>query len=126
VSVEHTQTEHGADRGSQHHNRQFADEPTIPYSLSVFAHGGGNADRTYRDDLLNGEAGDASLLGGPGNDRLDFQDTGQLFGSGRFEGGPGFDMLEIVTWWGLKPLLNSSLPSLRKAKFRLLMVGADL
>jgi hypothetical protein len=78
------------------------------------------------DDLLNGEAGDASLLGGPGNDRLVFQDTGQLFGSGRFEGGPGFDMLEIVTWWGLKPLLNSSLPSLRKAKFRLLMVGADL
>jgi hypothetical protein len=52
--------------------------------------------------LLNGEAGDASLLGGPGNDRLVFQDTGQLFGSGRFEGGPGFDMLEIVTWWGLK------------------------
>jgi hypothetical protein len=82
--------------------------------------------RPCRDNLLNGGACDASPLGGQGNDRLVFQDTGQLFGSGGFEDGSGFDMVEIVTWWRLKPLQNASLPSPRKAKFRLLMVGADL
>jgi len=91
------------------------DSPTgdYPYGGKDSAWGGRGNDTligTYRDDLLDGGAGNDHLyawggndhlLGGPGNDRLVFQNTDQLFGTGKFDGGSGFDTLEIVTTKGM-------------------------
>jgi hypothetical protein len=80
-----------------------------PYGGKDRAWGGRGDDTiygTYRDDHIEGGAGsdvlwawggDDRFYGGSGDDRLIFQDSDRLFGTGKFDGGSGFDTLELIT-----------------------------